>query len=55
MGKSPTVLLCYAQGLPGCVPWGVLNSYFSDYLAQARVPPIGRFPPHFLQVGAKGE
>ena len=31
-----TNLLCFAQGIPGCVPWGVMNTFFADYLAQDR-------------------
>eukprot|EP01006_Ploeotia_vitrea_P066704 TRINITY_DN95524_c0_g1_i1.p1 TRINITY_DN95524_c0_g1~~TRINITY_DN95524_c0_g1_i1.p1 ORF type:complete len:512 (+),score=10.07 TRINITY_DN95524_c0_g1_i1:67-1536(+) len=30
----PTNLLGFLQGMPGCVPWGVLLQYFTDYLAQ---------------------
>jgi predicted MFS family arabinose efflux permease len=28
-----TNLLAFAQGVPGCVPWGVMNTYFTDYMA----------------------
>ena len=34
--KIRTNLLCFAQGIPGCVPWGVMNTFFADYLAQDR-------------------
>ena len=27
-------LLVFAQGIPGCLPWGVLNTYLNDFLAQ---------------------
>ena len=25
--------LAFLQGVPGCVPWGVMNTFFADYLA----------------------
>ena len=28
----PTVLLVFLQGLPGCVPWGVIGTFLPDYL-----------------------
>jgi hypothetical protein len=34
--SSPTVVLALLQGAPGCVPWGVINTYLNDYLAQNR-------------------
>eukprot|EP00937_MAST-01D_sp_MAST-1D-sp2_P002539 g2539.t1 len=33
---TPTVVLVYLQGIPGCVPWGVVNVYLNDYMAQQR-------------------
>jgi hypothetical protein len=33
---TPTVLLALLQGAPGCVPWGVINTFLSDFLAQDR-------------------
>ena len=32
----PSNLLGFVQGIPGCVPWGVIISYFNDYLAQEK-------------------
>ena len=34
--RTPTVLLCFLQGGPGCVPWGIVNSFLNDFLAQDR-------------------
>ena len=31
--KTKTVLLLVIQGIPGCVPWGIVNVYLSDYLS----------------------
>ena len=32
MCKVPTVWLVFLQGLPGCVPWGVIGTFLPDYL-----------------------
>lgn len=32
--KVRTNLYVFIQGLPGCLPWGVLLTYLTDYLAQ---------------------
>lgn len=31
--QTPSVLIIFAQGIPGCVPWGVIYSFLNDYLA----------------------
>jgi len=31
-----TVLLTLIQGAPGCVPWGIVNTYLNDYLSEDR-------------------
>jgi predicted MFS family arabinose efflux permease len=31
-----TNLCAFAQGIPGCVPWGLMNTFFADYMAQDR-------------------
>lgn len=31
--KTPSALIIFAQGIPGCVPWGVIYSFLNDYLA----------------------
>eukprot|EP00596_Hydrurales_sp_CCMP1899_P005379 CAMPEP_0119043370 /NCGR_PEP_ID=MMETSP1177-20130426/21173_1 /TAXON_ID=2985 /ORGANISM="Ochromonas sp, Strain CCMP1899" /LENGTH=420 /DNA_ID=CAMNT_0007011311 /DNA_START=183 /DNA_END=1445 /DNA_ORIENTATION=+ len=31
--KTPTVALCYLQGIPGCVPWSIITVFMSDYLS----------------------
>uniref|UniRef100_A0A7S1IH36 Major facilitator superfamily (MFS) profile domain-containing protein n=1 Tax=Eutreptiella gymnastica TaxID=73025 RepID=A0A7S1IH36_9EUGL len=32
--KIPSNLLIFAQGFPGCIPWGVLLAYINDFLSQ---------------------
>ena len=32
--KSKTVLLTLIQGAPGCIPWGIVNTFLNDYLSQ---------------------
>jgi hypothetical protein len=39
---TPSVLLAYAQGGPGCVPWGVVGVFLNDYLAQDKRLGVGR-------------
>lgn len=34
--STPTVVLSLLQGAPGCVPWGIVNSFLNDYLAEDR-------------------
>ena len=34
--STPTLLLGLLQGTPGCVPWGIFNSFLTDFLAQDR-------------------
>ena len=34
--RTPTILLMMLQASPGCLPWGVINTYLNDYLAQDR-------------------
>ena len=34
--KTPTVALCYLQGIPGCIPWSILTVFMSDYLSSDR-------------------
>jgi len=34
--STPSVLLAMGQGAPGCVPWGIINTYLNDYLAEDR-------------------
>ena len=32
--RSKTFFLLLIQGIPGCIPWGIVNSFLTDYLAQ---------------------
>jgi len=34
--KCPSVLLAILQGAPGCIPWGIINTYLNDYLSSDR-------------------
>jgi Major Facilitator Superfamily len=34
--SDPTAVLTFIQGAPGCVPWGIINTYLNDFLAQDR-------------------
>ena len=34
--RTPTVALCYLQGIPGCVPWSIITVFLSDYLSTDR-------------------
>ena len=31
--QTPTILLIYSQGVPGCIPWGMVYVYMNDYLS----------------------
>lgn len=32
--STPTVILSLFQGAPGCVPWGIVNTFLNDFLSQ---------------------
>ena len=32
----PTLILSLLQGAPGCIPWGIVNTYLNDFLAVDR-------------------
>ncbi|CAM9283181.1 unnamed protein product, partial [Phaeothamnion confervicola] len=34
--STPSVLLVFAQGIPGCVPWGVVGTYMNDFLQRQK-------------------
>lgn len=34
--KVPSNWLIILQGLPGCLPWGVMLTYFNDFLSQEK-------------------
>lgn len=34
--KCPSVVLAILQGIPGCLPWGIINTYLNDYLSSDR-------------------
>jgi MFS family permease len=33
---TPTLILALLQGAPGCVPWGIVNTYLNDFLSANR-------------------
>lgn len=33
---TPTVVLALMQGAPGCVPWGIINTFLNDFLSEDR-------------------
>ncbi|KAL7549777.1 hypothetical protein ACHAWF_013039 [Thalassiosira exigua] len=33
LSRCPSVLLAVLQGAPGCVPWGIVNTYLNDFLS----------------------
>ena len=34
--KTPSNLIVFAQALPGCIPWGVFNTFYVTFLAQTK-------------------
>jgi MFS family permease len=34
--STPTVIFTLLQGAPGCVPWGIINSFLNDFLSENR-------------------
>ena len=34
--KTRSNILAFMQGVPGCIPWGVIFAYFNDYLSHDR-------------------
>jgi MFS family permease len=36
MFRTPSLLLVFLQGLPGCLPWGMIGVYLNDYLSSTR-------------------
>ena len=34
--RTPTIALCYLQGIPGCIPWSIITVFMSDYLSTDR-------------------
>lgn len=39
--STPSNLCCIGQGLPGSLPWGVILTFFNDYLVQEQHRDIG--------------
>ena len=34
--RCPSVVLAIVQGAPGCIPWGIINTFLNDYLSSDR-------------------
>ena len=34
--STPSTIIIYLQGLPGCVPWGMIYTFMNDYLSSDR-------------------
>lgn len=34
--STPTVRLALLQGIPGCIPWGIMNMFLNDFLSEDR-------------------
>lgn len=52
--RIPTNVLVIAQGLPGCLPWGMLLTFFNDYLAQNKGLSVSTATTVVLAVGIGG-
>lgn len=52
--RIPTNALVIAQGLPGCLPWGMLLTFLNDYLSQDRGLSVGAATAVVLAVGLGG-
>ena len=39
--RTPSNLCCIGQGLPGSLPWGVILTFFNDYLVQEQHRDVG--------------
>jgi len=52
--RTPTNVLVIAQGLPGCLPWGMLLTFLNDYLAQNKGLAVSTATTVVLAVGIGG-
>ena len=44
--RRPTVWLLLLQGIPGCVPWGVISAFLPDYLHVEQAQTAHALQPH---------
>jgi predicted MFS family arabinose efflux permease len=51
---TPTNVLCILQGLPGCLPWGILLTFLNDFLAQEKGISVAKATSVVLMVGVGG-
>lgn len=40
--RTRSNLVLILSGIPGCLPWGVLSTYFNDFLSQVKGSPRER-------------
>lgn len=52
--RIPTNILIIAQGLPGCLPWGMLLTFLNDYLAQNKGLSVATATTIILAIGIGG-
>ena len=52
--RIPTNILVISQGLPGCLPWGMLLTFLNDYLAQDKGLTVATATTIVLAVGIGG-
>ena len=52
--RTPTNVLCILQGLPGCLPWGILLTFLNDFLAQEKGISVAKATSIVLMVGIGG-
>jgi predicted MFS family arabinose efflux permease len=52
--RIPTNILVISQGLPGCLPWGMLLTFLNDYLAQDKGLKVTTATTIVLAVGIGG-
>lgn len=52
--RTPTNVLCILQGLPGCLPWGILLTFLNDFLAQEKGISVAKATSVVLMVGIGG-
>jgi predicted MFS family arabinose efflux permease len=52
--RIPTNILVISQGLPGCLPWGMLLTFLNDYLAQDKGLKVTSATTVVLAIGIGG-
>ena len=34
--QTPSFMILLCQGVVGCIPWGIVNTYLNDYFSQEK-------------------